>query len=193
MSNSGLSYCQILIGQAMTGLIGLPEILEALAQEGVPPDAPGLGQRLVAELRKYNYVPKGAVSLYEAALLREYNRYLRVRASGAAERIWRDPRKEHKPWYPTLFAEKCNGCGECLKACPNGVLGWNPEHTKVLVLEPYECAPGCEQCAKACAPQAIIMPPRAVLYQRVEKAGVGADPCQACSAQDCTLCEKGAR
>jgi hypothetical protein len=36
------------------------------------------------------------------------------------------------------------------------------------VLEPYECAPGCELCAKACRPQAIVMPPHAVLYQRVE-------------------------
>jgi len=190
MPDSGLSYCQVMIGQAMTGLIGLREVMEALAKEGIAPDAPRLGKRLVAELKQHNYVPHTAAPLYEAALLREYGKYLKARGSGTEERAWRDPRKEHKPWYPTLFAEKCNGCGECLPVCPNGVLGWNPEHTKVLVLEPYECAPGCDKCARACAPQAIIMPPRAALYQRMEGSGSGGGACGVCSAQDCTACEK---
>jgi len=179
MPGIGLGYCQVMIGQAMTGLIGLREIMEALAAERVSADAPGLGKRLVAELKKHNYVPGVAAPLYEAALLREYGKYLQTRGSGEEDHAWRDPRKEHKPWYPTLFAEKCNGCGECLPVCPNGVLGWNPEHTVVLVLEPYECAPGCEKCARACLPQAIIMPPRAVLYQR--PGGSSADSPGACA------------
>jgi len=56
-------------------------------------------------------------------------------------------------------------------------------------LEPYECAPGCELCAKACPRQAIIMPPRAVLYQRVEgSAGTTNPACRGCNQQDCRGC-----
>jgi NAD-dependent dihydropyrimidine dehydrogenase PreA subunit len=189
MPDVRLSYCQIMVGQAMTGLIGLHEILEALAGEQVAADAPQVGARLVAELKVHNYVPSVAAPLYEAALLREYRTYLQARRSGSVDHIWRDPRKELKPWYPTLFAEKCNGCGECLSVCPNHVLGWDPEHAKVLALEPYECAPGCDQCARACVPAAILMPPRAVLYQRAETSSA----CGACTGApgaDCDVCKK---
>ena len=171
MADVRLSYCQIMVGQAMVGLIGLVEIFESLANEPVEPDAPGLRERLVNEVRKHNYVPRGAVAAYETALLREYRAFLEARRSGASERTWRDPRKEHKPWYPTIFAEKCNGCGQCVPVCPNHVLGWDLEHTKVLVLEPYECAVGCELCAKACPTGAISMPPRSMLHQRTDGSG----------------------
>jgi len=57
-----------MIGGVMTGLMGLPDILDALAEEGIPADAPGLGARLVAEVRKHNnYVPHPAVAQYENA------------------------------------------------------------------------------------------------------------------------------
>jgi NAD-dependent dihydropyrimidine dehydrogenase PreA subunit len=189
MANSGLSYCQIMIGRAMTGLIGLQEIFASLEQEGVSEDAPDLGPRLVEALRRHNYVPRNATAMYEAALVREYRQYLAARRSGQTARIWRDPRKEHKPWYPTILAEKCDGCRLCLPVCPHNVLGWDEGQRIVLVLEPYECAPGCELCAKACPRQAIIMPPRAVLYQRVEgSAGTTNPACRGCNQQDCRGC-----
>ena len=168
MSDAGLSYCQIMVGRAMAGLVGLREGMEALALRGVAADTPGLGARLLEEAGRHNYIPRGAITEYEAALIREYREYLEARATGQDERPWRDPRKELKPWYPTLFAEKCDGCGRCVPVCPNRVLGWDPEHVKVLVLEPYECALGCELCAKACPTGAIIMPPRAMLHQRTD-------------------------
>lgn len=171
MADERLSYCQIIVGQALVGLVGLVEIFESLANESIEPDAPGLGKWLVSQVRQHNYVPRGAVAAYETALLREYRAFLEARRSGTSEHAWRDPRKEHKPWYPTIFAEKCNGCGECVPVCPNHVLGWDLAHCKVLVLEPYECAVGCELCAKACPTGAISMPPRAMLHQRTDASG----------------------
>jgi len=164
------SYCQIMVGRAMTGLVGLQEVLERLASEGAPANAPGLGRRLVEEVAKRNYVPPRAAADYEAALLREYRRHIESLASGKGARTWRDPRKEHFPWFPTIFEAKCDGCGDCLPVCPRDVLEWTPEKTRMLVLEPYECAPGCQLCAKACTRQAISMPPVAVLHRRAESA-----------------------
>ena len=46
--------------------------------------------------------------------------------------------------------------------------GWNADKSKAVVMEPYECVPGCELCARACRPHAIILPPRSLLHQRVE-------------------------
>jgi len=55
------------------------------------------------------------------------------------------------------------------------------------VLEPYECMPGCQRCARACTRDAIIMPARATLYQNTDaQAGVWAQ-CAGC-ALDCKTC-----
>jgi len=189
----GLSYCQVMIGRAMTGLIGLQEIMERLAEEGVSADGPDAGRRLVSELRAHNYVPPVAQAQYEAALAREYRRFLEARTSGTGAHVWRDPRKEHAPWYPTIFEAKCNGCGDCLTVCPHDVLGWDPAGSKkVLVLEPYECAPGCTLCAKACGAHAIIMPPREVLHRSTApnpaSSPMSAGACASCSVASCDAC-----
>ena len=52
-------------------------------------------------------------------------------------------------------------------------LAWNEDKTKALVWEPYECAPGCTVCARACPPKAIVMPPRQILHQRVDAPAPG--------------------
>ena len=190
MVESDRSYCQIMIGRTMTGLIGLLEILNAFAEEGVSADARDLGARLVADLKKHNYVPRPAAAQYGAALVREYRKHLEARASGGAGHQWRDPRKELRSWYPTIFEAKCDGCGDCPKVCLRDVLGWDPDHTKVLVLEPYECAPGCQLCARACTRGAIMMPARETLHQRVETQGRAHAPsgCSGCNGADCKTC-----
>jgi len=53
VSGTDLSYSQVLVGKAMVGLIGLQEILEGLAEEGVMADAPGIGARLVAAVKEF--------------------------------------------------------------------------------------------------------------------------------------------
>jgi len=170
---SGLSYNQILIGRVMTGLVGLTEVLNRFADEGLPADSPGLGKRLVDAVAENNYVPRSALLEYTASLLREYRLHLEARSSGESRRAWSDPHRKHVPWYPTIFASKCDGCGRCIKACPNGVLGWDEDKNKALVWQPYACAPGCTICAQACQPKAIVMPPRQVLHQRLDAPGQG--------------------
>ena len=114
MSSTGLSYCQVMVERTMAGFVGLEEILAALAEEGREADTPGLVDQLMQQIKAHNYVPRSAISQYREALLREYRQYLKARNSGGQGRLWRDPRKEQQPWYPTIFAEKCDGCGECL-------------------------------------------------------------------------------
>jgi NAD-dependent dihydropyrimidine dehydrogenase PreA subunit len=167
--SSPLSYCQILIGRSMTGLVGLQEILEELAEAGVPADAPDLGQKLVDAVGTRNYVPRGAVDQYKDALLREYQRHLQARESGESGRVWRDPHKAHN-WYPTIFAEKCDGCGDCLPVCARDVLARAEDGgagSVVIVLEPYACSEGCQLCARACTRGAIVMPPREALHRNI--------------------------
>mgnify|MGYP005840084353 CR=1 FL=1 len=192
MSDTDLSYSQVLVGSAIVGLVGLQEALEGLAAGNVPADAPDVGARLVAEIKKHNYIAPRAVARYEAALAAEYRRFLETRASGKGIRSWSDARKEHQPWFPTIFEAKCDGCGVCLEVCPRDVLDWNADKTKVLVWQPYECAPACQLCAKACPRKAISMPPLAVLHRRVEAQGASAaDPCAGCSQSSCQGCNVG--
>lgn len=58
----------------MAGLVGLEETLAALAEEGLEADTPGLGDRLVQQVKAHNYVPRSAIGQYREALLREYRR-----------------------------------------------------------------------------------------------------------------------
>ncbi len=48
--------------------------------------------------------------------------------------------------------DKCNGCGECVEICPQGVI--EMEGDKVKWVNPDECI-GCESCLEVCEPGAI--------------------------------------
>ena len=56
MAESTRSYCQILIGRAMTGLIGLREIFDALARRVYSSMRP-TSALAPCELKQHNYVP----------------------------------------------------------------------------------------------------------------------------------------
>lgn len=43
---------------------------------------------------------------------------------------WRGIPREEIPWFPTIDAEKCIGCRECVAICKNGVLAFDETSQK---------------------------------------------------------------
>ncbi|MEM4246663.1 MAG: 4Fe-4S binding protein, partial [Candidatus Bathyarchaeia archaeon] len=66
---------------------------------------------------------------------------------------------EHAKWQPTsvcsykyipkisLDQKKCDGCGECVRYCPHGVLG--VENGKIVVKNEMSCTL-CQECVRHC-------------------------------------------
>jgi polyferredoxin len=80
----------------------------------------------------------------------------------SAKRLIRPPMSREEP----DFLSSCIRCGECMKACPTGVLKpaglehglralWSP----VLTPEEGFCKPGCNACSQACPTDAILKYP----------------------------------
>jgi NAD-dependent dihydropyrimidine dehydrogenase PreA subunit len=163
-----LSYRQVLVGQRPAAIQGLDEIFEELYERGRGPDEADLGMTLVERARAYkNYIPKLAANDFAEALLREYRKYVGQRLCGCKPQpvdygTWRGHPREQIPWFPTVAAELCDGCGVCLKLCQYGVLAPTPVG-KVEAVEPFKCVVGCNSCANICKPKAITFPPRTIL------------------------------
>jgi NAD-dependent dihydropyrimidine dehydrogenase PreA subunit len=51
--------------------------------------------------------------------------------------------------------EKCEGCGECVDACPAGILGMVDNKADV-VGDPDDCL-GCEACVAVCPSEACVV------------------------------------
>jgi len=64
------------------------------------------------------------------------------------------------PWYPTIDAEKCVGCQECVKFCHDTVYAFDAENRKVFVENKWHCQIYCESCTYACNVDAISFPDR---------------------------------
>jgi len=162
-----LSSRQILVGRLPARIQGLDELFAELYEQGRRPDEAGLGPELVDRARAHNYIPKAAVSDFAQALLREYRKYAGLRAGGSKPPpvdygTWRGHPREHIPWFPTVAAELCDGCGVCLTLCKSGALAPTSDG-KVEVVEPFKCVVGCSSCATICKPRAITFPPRTIL------------------------------
>ena len=162
-----LSHRQILVGRLPAGMHGLDELFAELYDQGREADEVNLGLELVRRAQAHNYIPKAAVDDFAQALLREYRKYADQRAGGRVPQpfnygTWQGHPREQIPWYPTIAAELCNGCGVCLRLCKNGVLALTLDDT-VEVVEPFKCIVGCSSCATICTPRAITFPPRTIL------------------------------
>jgi NAD-dependent dihydropyrimidine dehydrogenase PreA subunit len=59
------------------------------------------------------------------------------------------------PWYPTIDAEKCVGCKECIEFCHDTVYEYVEETRKVIVANPWHCQVYCQSCTHACNKDAI--------------------------------------
>lgn len=57
-----------------------------------------------------------------------------------------------------INAEKCVGCGSCVKCCPADVIRMNPEHKAVIQYQ-SECVLCC-WCIKVCKSKAITATPK---------------------------------
>jgi formate hydrogenlyase subunit 6/NADH:ubiquinone oxidoreductase subunit I len=58
---------------------------------------------------------------------------------------------------PELFPDKCTYCGECVKACPSGVIWLKKEHEeKTLTLSICGCI-FCGRCEEVCPSKAISL------------------------------------
>lgn len=160
-----LSYRQVQVGQFTIGLNGLSEIFSALHAEGYEPDA-AMIPVLLARVRQYNYIPASAEEVYAKALLREYGDFCQRQALGCScatdYGTWRGHPRQAIPWYPTISAGRCDGCGACLRFCPNGVFVARGEND-IQVVEPFKCQVGCDACVQVCRPGAITFPPKAIL------------------------------
>lgn len=164
-----LSYRQVMVGRFMTGLVGLDEMFAELFAAGQAPD-PALGDELVRRAAAHNYITPGSEGEFAEALLREYRRYWQQQTGQAearpvrrAPQTWRGRPRQQVPWYPTIYPDRCDGCGDCLTFCEYGVYDFDETGEKVVVVDPFNCLVGCEACAKICKRQAIAFPPRTVL------------------------------
>ena len=167
-----LSYRQILIGEQMVGLLGLDELFDELRAQGRAPE-PDLAPLLLEGVERENYVFPNARPLYETALLREYRRYWQQQQGESREaekrprrrspRTWRGMPREQVPWYPSIYPERCDGCGKCLIFCAYDVYELDEESGKVIVVDPFNCLVGCDACVRVCTRGAIRFPPRETL------------------------------
>jgi len=57
-------------------------------------------------------------------------------------------------WEVTVDKDKCNGCEECVSACPSAVLELVDEKCEPVEMD--ECL-GCETCVEVCPEGAITV------------------------------------
>lgn len=83
--------------------------------------------------------------------------------------IWRGIPREEIPWFPTVDAEKCIGCRECITICKNGVLDFDETRQKSKVVNPYNCVVECCTCSRLCPVEAISFPDAALFNAFINK------------------------
>jgi NAD-dependent dihydropyrimidine dehydrogenase PreA subunit len=71
------------------------------------------------------------------------------------------------PWYPTVDAERCIGCRECIQFCHDTVYAFDEDTVKVYVEQPWHCQVYCQSCTYACDNEAITFPDRREVKARI--------------------------
>lgn len=166
---ASLSYRMLMIDGAPAGLLGLVELFDTLFEKEYQPNETNIGEVLIQGIRQNNFIPKPAISKYKEVLIHEYRNYYQNRSGDNSVlakdySTWEGHPRENIPWFPTISAELCDGCGKCLEICPKGVFVINGKG-KAIVVEPFLCIVGCCFCKSACDPGAILMPNRNILDQ----------------------------
>lgn len=161
------SHRQIMVRGRPVGLAGVDALFAELHAAGREPDSV-VALELVQRLSADNYIPSSAAAEYAAALAGEYRRYCARRAAGqpvqAARRtLYRGIPREQIPWFPTVDAAACDGCGKCLQFCSHGVYAQDADGGPVHVEQPLDCEIDCDNCTRLCPRKAINFPPRSVI------------------------------
>ncbi|PJG84388.1 ferredoxin-type protein NapF [Conservatibacter flavescens] len=107
---------------------------------------------------------------------------------GAAEKagtITHDKRQESRPPFcatESLFLAACTGCGECVKACPFGLIQIK-QHKAHLEID-YASCNFCGECAKACSTNALNLH----FPADTELRPIFNQQCLSYGGQSCTTC-----
>jgi len=77
--------------------------------------------------------------------------------------------REKIPWYPSIDEEKCDGCRVCFQFCQHGVYLWDEKKNIAKVMQPFQCAVGCNGCENLCAKGAISFPDLDAIQEIIRK------------------------
>jgi NAD-dependent dihydropyrimidine dehydrogenase PreA subunit len=73
------------------------------------------------------------------------------------------------PWFPTIDADLCIGCQECISFCHDTVYAYDEDTAKVYVEQPWHCQVYCQSCTYACDNEAITFPDRREVKARIRE------------------------
>ena len=62
------------------------------------------------------------------------------------------------PWFPDINYKVCLCDLECLNFCPADVFDWDRATGRPVVARPFNCIPGCRNCAENCKAKGILLP-----------------------------------
>ncbi len=77
---------------------------------------------------------------------------------GENEESMRGRQRKRFPWFPTIKCEDCLLDLECLNFCPADVFDWDHATGRPVVARPFDCIPGCRNCAENCKRNNISLP-----------------------------------
>ena len=73
------------------------------------------------------------------------------------------------PWFPTVDAEECVGCRECMDFSHDVVYAFDENARKVYVANPWHCQVYCQSCIHACPKDAVTFPDRREVKARIRE------------------------
>lgn len=85
--------------------------------------------------------------------------------SGNVAKSSKDIPREEIPWYPTIRAEECTGCGACVEFCIHDVYELSG---KARVKNPFNCIVGCSGCLSKCPEVALSFPSLAEFRKNIK-------------------------